>query len=123
MKNATPDNIQAIIFGVLRGESQSQIGESLGLHRQTVKKVFDSPEFRSTVASLENFFMREPITEERNRKNAVVLKAMSMSHLDRNDVLKTAQQIAYQYYADSDSPIFIEMEDVDNFCQDFNIVF
>ena len=123
MKNATPANIQAIIFGVLRGESQSAIGESLGLHRQTVKKVFDSPEFRSTVVSLESFFMREPVTDERKRKNAVVLKAMSMSHMDRNDVLKTAQQIAHQYYADSDSHIFIEMEDVDNFCQDFNIVF
>ena len=123
MKNATPANIQAIIFGVLRGESQSKIGESLGLHRQTVKKVFDSPEFRSTVASLEKLFMREPITEERKKKNAVVLKAMSMSHLDRDDVLRTAQQIAYEKYSDPDSQLFIEMQDVDNFCQDFNIVF
>ena len=123
MKNATSANIQAIIFGVLRGESQSQIGESLGLHRQTVKKVFDSPEFRSTVDVLEKLFMREPITDERKKKNAVVLKAMSMSHLDRDDVLRTAQQIAHQYYADSDSHIFIEMKDVENFCQDFNIVF
>ena len=67
--------------------------------------------------------MREPITEERKKKNAVVLKAMSMSHLDRDDVLRTAQQIAYEKYSDPDSQLFIEMQDVDNFCQDFNIVF
>ena len=123
MKNATSENIQAIIFGILRGESQGTIGERLGLHRQTVKKIFDSPEFKATVASLEKLFMRGTITDERKSKNAVILKAMSMSHLDREDVLRTAEQIAHECYADSDSHLFVEMEDVDNFCQDFNIVF
>ena len=123
MKNATPDNIQAIIFGVLHGDSQAKIGESLNLHRQTVKKIFDSPEFQSAVESLEKLFMSETITDERKKKNAIILKAMSMSHLDHDDVLRTAQQIAYEKYSDPGSQIFIEMEDVDNFCQDFNIVF
>ena len=123
MKNATFENIQAIIFGVLRGESQSSIGERLGLHRQTVKKIMDSPEFQSTVDTLEALFMGGMLTKERQQKNAIILKAYQMSHPYREDVLKTARQIAYEKYSEPGNHIGIEAEDIENFCKDFNIDF
>ena len=46
-----------------------------------------------------------------------------MSHPYKDQVLSAAQQFAYEKYPDPGSRISIEMEDVDNFCQDFNMIF
>ena len=67
--------------------------------------------------------MTVPLEEERQRKNAIILRAMSMSHLDKDDVLKTAQQLSPEYYSDPHDHLFVEMQDVEAFCKDFHIIF
>ena len=122
MKNSRIENIQVIILGILRGQSQSSIGDSLGLHRQTVSKVMGSPGFQSTVDILEKFLMNHLVDDERKKKNGVILKAIQMSHLDKADILKTAQQLARQYYSDPGEYLSVVMEDVDDFCEAFHII-
>ncbi len=46
-----------------------------------------------------------------------------MSHLDKDDVLKTAQQLSSEYYSDPHDHLFVEMQDVESFCKDFHIIF
>ena len=123
MNKATDENITAIFWGLARGLTHSAIAEGLGIHRQTVKKIVDSDVYQARVAEMEALFLREPMDSMRQKKNTVVLKALMMSHMTREAVLKMAQSLAYDYHAKSGSPIHIEMEDVDNFCEDFGIIF
>ena len=122
MKHATTENIQAIIIATLRGESQEAIGERLGIHRQTVKRIMNLRDYRTMVDAVEHIFMTVPLEEERQRKNAIILRVMSMSHMDKDDVLKTAQQLASEYYSDLHQHLFVDMQDVENFCRDFHII-
>ena len=123
MHKATDENITAIFWGLARGLTHSAIGEQLGIHRQTVKKIVDSDVYKTFVAEMETFFSRDPMDSMRQKKNTIVLKALMMSHMTREDVLKTAQSLAYDYHTSAGTPIHIEMEDINNFCEDFGIIF
>ncbi len=73
MKDATTENIQAIIIARLRGESQENIGKRLGIHRETVNRIMNLRTYRAMVDSVEYIFMTVPLEEERQRKNAIIL--------------------------------------------------
>ena len=51
--STNPENIDAILLRVARGEKLSAIGVALGMHRQTVAKVVASEAYQKRVAFLE----------------------------------------------------------------------
>ena len=124
VKSRDPENINRILVLSMRGLTHSAIASELGIHRQTVKKVVESEAYQSRVAEMEKL-MSEQVdrSENRRRKNGVILKAYQMSHPYRDQVLEIARKIADEKYPEPGEHISVEIEDIENFCNDLNIDF
>ena len=51
--STNPENIDAILVRVARGETLTAVGVALGMHRQTVAKVIASDAYQKRAAFLE----------------------------------------------------------------------